>query len=93
MGDTKRRTLTPEERIAKAKATLDALEAKARAADVKRYDELHVQRAKLVEQIEERQTKLDGIDAELVIIVERTPDLAVSKPSLTVVEDDEAAAV
>ena len=94
MGDTTRKMRTPEERIAAAKAQLEELEAKAQAKDRKRFSVLDEQRAKLVAQLEELTAKVEAIDEELVAIVERVPELAEpSTPTLTVVEDDEAAAV
>jgi N-dimethylarginine dimethylaminohydrolase len=61
----KRKVLTPQERIAKAEAELAELRSKAKVKGAKRSKVLNDQRSKLVDQIKERQTKVDAIDAEL----------------------------
>lgn len=88
MGDTKRKMLTPEERIAKAKAELEALEAKAADRDRKRYSELGEQRAKHVAVIDERTAKVEAIDTEMHEIDARLPMTTEGEPVLSVVANE-----
>lgn len=88
MGETKRKMLTPAERVAKAEAELAAAKEKAEAGDRKRHDQLQEQRAKHVEVIDDRTAKVEAIDAELNEIIERVPALAESRPTLSVVEGE-----
>lgn len=61
----KRKMLTPAERVAKLEADLAQAKAKAEAKANRQAAELAEKRAKLVEQINDRQAKVDAIDAEL----------------------------
>lgn len=67
MTDTKKRVvLTPAERVAKAKAELAELEAKAAAKVKARAAALREQRAKLVTKRDETDAKIQEIDNELM---------------------------
>lgn len=94
MGETKRKMLTPEERVAKLEADLAAARLKAESKDRGRHDQLQEQRAKLQAKVDDAQAKIEAIDAELGDIIERVPALA--QPTLHAVADSddvEAAAV
>ena len=66
--ETKRRTLTPEEKIAKLEAELKATREKASAKVQKQVDELLERKASLTSQIEERQAKIRAIHEQLVTL-------------------------
>lgn len=65
MAETKRRVLTPEERIAKLEQDLAEAKRKANEKAAKRATQLGEQRAKLVERAEEIARKIQAIDTEL----------------------------
>lgn len=62
---TKRTVLTPAERVAKIEAELAAAKAKAEETASKKAAVLVEKRSRLLEQINERQAKVDEIEAEL----------------------------
>jgi hypothetical protein len=64
MGET-RTVRTPAERVAALEAELAAARERAQAKDAKRASVLQEQRAKLIVQISDRETKVAAIEAEL----------------------------
>jgi len=63
-----RKMLTPEERIKKLEADLEAARAKAAEKDAKRIDKLKEQRGVAVQKVNEAQAKLTAIDEELQLL-------------------------
>ena len=72
----RRKTLTPEERVAKAEADLAAALAKLEGGDRKRHAALSEQKVKLETKRDEAISKITAIDAELSSIAARVPELA-----------------
>jgi chromosome segregation ATPase len=72
----KRKSLTPEERVAKAEQDLADAKAKLESGDRKRHATLTEQKAKLEEKRDEAVSKITAIDAELSSIAARVPELA-----------------
>lgn len=87
MGDTKRKMLTHEERIAKAKAELEALEAKAVAKDVARHAIVVGQLTQLAAKRADLDSKVVTYEHELALIESRVPALLETAPALVVVQD------
>lgn len=70
----KRTTFTPEQRVARLEAELAEAKAKAEEKGKKQADELRAKRAKLVDQVKERETKIAAIDAELRVLEPETEE-------------------
>jgi predicted nucleic acid-binding Zn-ribbon protein len=86
--EPKRKVLTAEERVAKLEAELAAARKKAEAKANKAIDELQAKRKTLVEQIEERQTKVRAIDTQLEALgVDTTAPVVEGKPELHAVNE------
>lgn len=78
MSETKRKMLTPQERIAKAKAELEAAEAKARTAATARYDVLQGEQTKLITKRDELAKKLTAVQSEIQQITDAYPEIGTS---------------
>ncbi len=65
MGESKRKMLTPEQRVAKLEAELAEAKAKAEAKTRARVEVLRKQRSTLYTQIGERKEKIEQINSEL----------------------------
>ena len=75
-GETKRKMLTPAEKVAKLEADLAAAREKAEAQANKKFTQLREQRAKLVEKRDALNSKIAEIDEQLPEDVEPDPIIA-----------------
>lgn len=89
MSDTKRKMLTPQERVAKAQAELAEAVAKAEAKDRARYAVLTEKHEATKAKAEVLTALLDEYRGELRAIEERVPSITdVAQPTLAIVTDE-----